>query len=69
MLDPVHAEHLQEEVDQIRGLLLALDEINKASDEQPVSRAAHDAVMKALQRATDDTKAVIEGYTEPPDLS
>lgn len=66
MLDPDHATHIQGEVDQIRGLLLALEEIDKSATERVVSNDAHTAVLKALHRALDDVTALIEGYTEPP---
>ena len=68
MLDPDHARHLQGEADQVRGLLEAMETLDNAASEAPVSEAAARAVKKAMHRALDDVAALIEGYTEPPDL-
>lgn len=68
MLDPAHAEHIAGEVEQARGLLQAVEALDAQASETPVSNAAHRAVVKALHRAFDDIHALIEGYTEPPDL-
>lgn len=68
MLDPTHAQHIQGEVDQVRGLLEAIEALDAAASEAPITEAADRAVKRAMHRALDDLSALVEGYTEPPDL-
>ena len=66
LLDPVYAQHIQEELTYVQGLLAAIEEIDVLASEAPVRAVATQSLKTAMRRALDDLSAVVEGYTEPP---
>lgn len=53
-------------IDQVRGLTLALHELEGRADETAMPIAASDALHIAIGRALEDADAMLEAHYHPP---